>query len=99
MAVNVIRHYGTHTPSGEVQERHLAEAAAALRAVGVDQMRVAHGITMAGGTPGHRWLEVPVNGVPAGLKVVALTEKEAKRGLDQAAPVFAMEGTRARPSR
>jgi hypothetical protein len=90
VAINVIRHYGTRTPSGEVQERHLAEAAAALRAVGVDQ--VAHGITMGGGTPGHRWLTVAANGVPSDLKVVASTEEEAERELDQAAPVFAVQG-------
>lgn len=90
VAINVIRHYGTRTPSGEVQERHLAEAAAALRAVGVDQ--VAHGITMGGGTPGHRWLTVAANDVPSDLKVVASTEEEAEWELDQAAPVFAVQG-------
>lgn len=90
--LNVIRHYGTRRPSGEVQERHMAECDAALRAIGVDHLQAAHGITMSGGTPGHRWLTVAVYGVPAGLKVVALTEDEAEEELDHVAPVFSAQG-------
>lgn len=92
VVLNAIRHYGTRTPSAEVQERHMAEAVAALRAIGVDHTHVAHGITAGGGTPGHRWLTVAVNGAPAGVKVLASTEKEAERELDQVAAVFAAQG-------
>jgi hypothetical protein len=92
VVLNVIRHYGTRTPSADVQERHAAEAVAALGSIGVDHTHVAHGITAGGGTPGHRWLNVAVNGTPAGLKVLASTEKEAERELDQVAGVFAAQG-------
>jgi hypothetical protein len=92
VVLNVIRHYGMRTPSSEVQERHTAEAIAALRTIGADHTHVAHGITVGGGTPRHRWLAVAVNGAPAGLKVLASTEKEAERELDGVAAVFAAQG-------
>lgn len=60
--------------------------------LGVDPVRVAHAVTISGGTPGHRWLTVAVNGIPTGLKVVASTEEEAERQLGQVAAVFASHG-------
>ena len=42
VVVDVIRHYGTRTPSGEVQKRHMDGAVAALRTIGVDPTHVAH---------------------------------------------------------
>jgi hypothetical protein len=85
VTLSVIRHYGTKNPPGDVQQRHVAEAEAALRKILVDPVHVAHGITVDGGTPGHRWLTVAVNGIPTELKVVASTEHEAEQNLDQVA--------------
>jgi hypothetical protein len=90
--LNVIRHYGTRNPSGEVQWRHITESDAALRTIGVDRVQVAHSITISGGTPRHRWLVVAVNGVPTGLKVLASTEEEAERELDRVAAFIAAPG-------
>jgi Restriction endonuclease len=90
--LNVIRYYGTRSPRGEVQQRHMAESDAALRTIGVDHVQVAHSITMGGGTPGHRWLTVAVNGVPTDLKVLASTEEEAERELDRVAVFVAEQG-------
>jgi hypothetical protein len=87
--LDVIRHYGTRSPSAEVQQRHMAEAVAALRGIAVEPTSVAHGVTMAGGTPAHRWLTVAVSGVPADLKVLASTEQEAELELDRIASAFA----------
>lgn len=56
----------------------LALHLAALGSVAVTPTHVAHGITVAGGTPAHRWLTVAVNGVSAGVKVLASTEQEAE---------------------
>ncbi|MGI8445839.1 MAG: hypothetical protein ACR2MP_01365 [Streptosporangiaceae bacterium] len=83
--LSVIRHYGTKNPPGDVQQRHMAEAEAALRKILVNPAHVAHGITVDGGTPGHRWLTVAVHGIPSELKVVASTEHEAEQKLDQVA--------------
>lgn len=82
VVLNVIRHYGMPIPSADVQERHTAGAVAALHTIGVDHTHVAHGITVSGGTPGHRWLTIAVNGAPASFKVLASTEEEAERELD-----------------
>lgn len=87
--LDVIRHYGTRSPSAEVQQRHMAKAVAALRNIAVQPTSVAHGVTMAGGTPAHRWLTIAVSDVPAGVKVLASTEQEAELELDRVAPTFA----------
>jgi hypothetical protein len=87
--LDVIRHYGTRSPSAEVQQRHMANAVAALRSIAVEPTSVAHGVTMAGGTPAHCWLTVAVSDVPAGVKVLASTEQEAELELDRVAPTFA----------
>jgi hypothetical protein len=85
VVVKVIRHYGTKTPSGEVQQGHMTTAEAALRTIGVEPVHVAHGIVGGGGTPAHRWLMVAVNGVPSGLRVLASTEAEVEEELDRVA--------------
>jgi hypothetical protein len=90
--LKVIRHYGMRNPPSEVQQRHIAASDAALRAIGVDHVQIAHGITMGGGTPSHRWLPVAVNGILAGFKVLASTDEEAERELDQIAAFFAAPG-------
>jgi Restriction endonuclease len=90
--LDVIRHYGTTNPSGEVQERHMAEIAAGLRILGVEPVQAAHGIVIGGGTPAHRWLALAVNGVPIGLKVLAATKEEAEQQLDQLVGLGAIGG-------
>jgi hypothetical protein len=92
VALNVIRHYGTRNPSSDVQQRHMAESDATLCTIGVDHIQVAHGITISGGTPGHRWLTVALNGIPTDLKVSASTVEEAERELDHVAAFVARQG-------
>lgn len=85
VVLRVIRHYGTKTPSGEMQQDHMTTAEAALGKIGVEPIHVAHGIVAGGGTPAYRWLMVAVNGVPSGLRVLASTEEEAEEELDRVA--------------
>ena len=92
VTLSVIRHYGTKNPSGEVQQRHMTGAEAALRTIGIDPVHVAHGVTVGGGTPGHRWLTVAANGVPTDVKVLASTEEEAEQELDHVAELAAQRG-------
>lgn len=92
MVLSAIRHYGTRNPPGEVQQRHMAESGAALHAIGVDHVHVAHGVTMGGGTPGHRWLTLAVDGVPTDLKVLASSKEEAEQELDRVAALLAAQG-------
>ncbi len=78
VCLNVFRHYGTVNPSAEVQQDAWARAAAAMGRAGVPEPAILrHGIVADGATPGHRWLEVTVNGTPTGLTFLAATEDEA----------------------
>jgi hypothetical protein len=86
------RHYGTRHPSGEVQRDHTERCEATLRKIDIKPMLVAHGVTIAGGTPRHRWLEVAVNGVATGLRVLAGTEEDADKQLDRLADSLASSG-------
>jgi hypothetical protein len=70
----------------------VAESDAALHTIGVGHVQVAHGITMGGGTPGHRWLTAAVNDIPTDLKVLASTEEEAGRELDRVAAFVTAQG-------
>lgn len=84
VCLDVFRHYGTANPSPEVQQNAWGRAAAAMSSAAVpDPAILGQGITGDGGTPGHRWLEVRVNGTPAGLKILAATEGEAAGKLRQ----------------
>jgi hypothetical protein len=40
---------------------------------------LSHGVISDGGTPGHRALEVTVDGVPTGLKILAATEEDVAK--------------------
>jgi hypothetical protein len=85
VTLSIIRHYGSETPPGEVQQRHRENADRALAKIGVSPVHLAQSITMRGGTPGHRWLTVAINGQPTDLKVLAATEAEAEQELDRLA--------------
>lgn len=86
IALDVFRHHGTVNPSGDIQLEAAASAKAAIKSGGVaDPIHVAHGITMDGGTPGHRWLEVTLAGVPVALKILASSEAEAEAELARVA--------------
>lgn len=85
VVLSVLRHYGTRHPSAEAQRAEMDYCEVALREIGIEPVHVATGITVSGGTPGHRWLEVAVDGHPIGLKVLAATEDEAEEQLNSVA--------------
>ena len=83
--IEVFRHYGVRAPSSEVQIGQWEQAKAAMAGVGVlDPIHVSHGIRVSGGTPGHRSLDVVVEGHPIGLKILAALEAEAEEQLEAA---------------
>lgn len=79
------RHYATSHPDEDIQREHQRRAGTALQGIGIDAVTVSQGVTAGGGTPAHRWLEVAMNEVPIGLKVLAATEAEADDQLDNVA--------------
>ncbi len=92
VVLRVIRHYGTDRPPGDLQHGQIQQSQAALRRIGIEPVHVANAVTISGGTPAHRWLEVTANGVDTGFKVVAATESEAETKLDRIAHLFAQAG-------
>jgi hypothetical protein len=82
VVLNVFRHYGTTHPSGDVQAQGALRAQEALRVAGIPTpVHVSHGVSIGGGTPGHRWLQVTLGAVPTGWKILAASEEEAAREL------------------
>jgi hypothetical protein len=53
----------------------------ALADARVSATTVSSGVTVGGGTPAHRWLEVTLGGQDTGLKVLAGSDEEASREL------------------
>lgn len=92
VVLDVFRHYGIKHPGGDVQQEHMDHSETALNKVGIEPVHLGTSLTFAGGTPGHRWLQVAVNGVATDLKVLAATEVEADGQLDQMASFFARAG-------
>lgn len=90
--VCALRHTGERNPSCEAQAEQLRAARAAMVAIGVPIRHIAHGVTMSGGTPAHRWLEVLAREVPTGLKILAASEDEAEAELDHLAASLAHSG-------
>lgn len=90
--LEVFSHYGTPNPDGELQRTQWDRAETALRDLGLEPVHVSHGITIAGGTPAHRWLEVAIDGVGSGVKVLADSETEAEAQLDGVANTLARLG-------
>ena len=73
---------------GGADEQHdlMQRATKALSAAGLPVEIVSSGVSIGGGTPAHRWLEVTDRaGVQIGIKVLAGTEDEARRELDAVA--------------
>jgi hypothetical protein len=93
VVIRVFRHYGVRSPSLEDQTGQWEQARAAMAGVGIlDPVHVSHGITINGGTPGHRWLEVTVEGHPVGLKILAASEAEAEGQLQRVRDLGARHG-------
>jgi hypothetical protein len=92
VVLQVMRHYGVSNPSANVQWEHSAHAEVAFAKIGVEVTHVAHGVTMGGGTPAHRWLEVAVGGTPVGLKVLVANQADIERQLDHLAAMATFDG-------
>jgi len=84
--VEVFRHHGVENPSGELQQTQHRETEQTLDRLRIAYRTVNQGIVISGGTPGHRWLPVTVNGVGAGVMVLAATEADIELELDRLAP-------------
>jgi len=81
--LSAYRHFGTRSPSGEVQAEARERLEAALRRVGVDPTHtLSGGVTIDGGTPSHRWLPVTLDGILVGLTILAATEDDVERQLN-----------------
>lgn len=82
------KHYGTDSPDGDIQHAHMEKAQSSLAAAGIDAVLRSSGVTIGGGTPEHRWLELYtsdlqpllVEGEP--LRILAATDEEASQELD-----------------
>lgn len=92
VVLQVMRHYGMSNPSAEDQRAHSARAEVTLAKIGVVVTHVAHGVTMAGGTPAHRWLEVAVDGAPIGHKILVTNQADVERELDRLATITPLHG-------
>jgi len=89
---SAFRHFGVPSPSGEEQANARQRLEAALRRAGISEpVGLGSGVVTGGGTPGHRWLEVSVAGVPIGLKVLVSSEEDVAAELDSLALTF-LEG-------
>ncbi len=64
----------------------------ALESAGISAITTSAGVTIAGGTPAHRWLEVTLSGQRTGLKVLAASEEEASKELAAVAGSLGLPG-------
>ena len=74
-----------HFGRSDADEQHslMDRTSAALRATNVPVEIASSGVTMGGGTPAHRWLEVTDrSGERVGLKILVDTEDSIARELD-----------------
>jgi hypothetical protein len=86
IGLHAYRHFGTASPSGEIQLEAQERLVRALRQVGVDDpVAMGSGVVASGGTPAHRWLEVIFSDEQTGLKVLVSSEQDIKNELDQVA--------------
>lgn len=77
-------HFGE--PTADRQNYLREQATKALATVGIPIDTAASGVSIGGGTPAHRWLEVTdQTGAHLGVKVLAATEDDARRELDHIA--------------
>ena len=66
-------------PFHEAQEQLLATL---TRVGATDPVPLRSGIVVGGGTPGHRWLEVTLAGIPTDDKLLAASEEDIATELD-----------------
>lgn len=86
--IEVFRHYGDKNPSGDIQREHSERAGATMNGAGIPFVRTGSGVTVGGGTPAHRWLDVTLHGAPSGLRVLASSEDDVDRELDSVAEIL-----------
>lgn len=82
-------HFGE--PSGEAQRDLSLRAIAALRDAGLPVDTAGSGVSIGGGTPAHRWLEVTDSaGLRLGLKLLAASEHDVQLELGRIAASLAV---------
>ena len=74
--VEAFRHYGTTSPSADVQRGQAELADTTLTKLQIPHRMVSHGFTIGGGTPRHRWIAVQLPGSLGVLNVSAASEAE-----------------------
>ncbi len=80
-----------HFGSDPAEDELVPRAQTALAAAGLSAKMASAGVTISGGTPAHRWLEVTgPTGDLLGLKVLAGTEDEAEQELKRVAETLGL---------
>lgn len=80
--LSAYRHFGVKSPSVGEQVSAREQLLRALTGAGVaEPVALGSGITIGGGTPAHRYLEVAVRGEPTGLKVLVASEEDIDKEL------------------
>lgn len=79
--IEAFRHHGTANPSGELQREQHDLADAVLNKRGIAYKSLGQGITVSGGTPNHRWIDVHLGEGGYVMKVLAASEAELDREL------------------
>lgn len=74
--IEAFRHHGTATPSAELQREQYDLADAVLNKHGIAFKLLGQGITISGGTPNHRWIEVHLGKGGYVMKVLAASEAD-----------------------
>ncbi|MET7426156.1 restriction endonuclease [Dactylosporangium sp. NPDC005555] len=86
LGFSAFRHFGAPNPSADQQVDARTQIEVAMQSAGVKEpIALGNGVTISGGTPAHRWLDVTVMGVPIGLKVIVSSEEEINEQLDMVA--------------
>lgn len=84
--MSALRYLGSTNPSPESQAKMQGTVLAALRKAMVeDPISTGSGVTMQGGVPTHRWLEMTILGQETGMKVLVSSEEEIAAALDRIA--------------
>lgn len=91
LGFSAFRHFGVSSPSAGQQVEARTQIEVAMQSAGVKEpVALGSGVTVSGGTPAHRSLDVTVMGVPIGLKIIVSSEEEINEQLDMvAAEIFA----------
>jgi hypothetical protein len=84
-AIEIFRHFGSPNPAADIQGNALSTVQRLLASRGITGTLITHGLTVGGGTPNSRWLELTVSGEPSGLKILADTEADADQTLGRIA--------------